>query len=119
MRGWNEDWSVGMNTFTNEKGEFTLYSNDECTHFEVSAPNMSKIKFDAKISYFSDKKFSIDSLTDRKLEYHSISYKPFLKTNINDSSFSIFDFDKEKFGKAKLTGRMKTIKLFSLTNCLN
>lgn len=119
IRGWNEDWSVGMNTFTNEKGEFTLYSNDECTHFEVSAPNMSKIKFDAKISYFSDKKFSIDSLTDRKLEYHSISYKPFLKTNINDSSFSIFDFDKEKFGKAKLTGRMKTIKLFSLTNCLN
>jgi len=119
IRGWNENWSIGLNTFTNELGEFTLYSNDECTHFEVSAPKMTKIKFDAKIKFKSTDKISIENLTDRKLEYHSISYKPFLRTNVNDSLFSIFDFDSSKFNKAKLVGSMNTIKLFRIDNCTN
>jgi len=119
IRGWNDDWSVGLNTFSNEFGEFTLFSNDECTHFEISAPKMTKIKFDAKIEYKSSSNISIENLPNRKLEYHSISYKPFLKYNVKDSLFSIFDFESDKFNKAKLVGRMNTIKLFSIKNCTN
>lgn len=51
IRGWNEDWSVGMNTFSNGNGSFRLVSNDICTHFEVSAPGFSKVKFDKHLSY--------------------------------------------------------------------
>ena len=110
VRGWNEDWSVGMNTFTNKEGVFTLYSNDECTHFEVSAPGMSKLKFDNKLNYSSiDSNYTIDSLPNRKLEYHNISYVPFL---LNDTV--LFSFDADMFDDAKYEGRMDTLYLIKI-----
>ncbi len=33
IRGWNKSWKVGANTFSNEKGEFSMYSNDPFYHF--------------------------------------------------------------------------------------
>jgi hypothetical protein len=75
VRAWNEYWSVGINTFTNEKGEFTLYSNDECVHFEISAPGMTKIKFDKKnnISSCFRTKSRHSSTANKDLEYQRIS----------------------------------------------
>ena len=51
IRGWNEDWSVGMNTYSDNLGRFRLVSNDICTHFEISAPHYSKVKFDKHLNY--------------------------------------------------------------------
>lgn len=38
IRGWNRDWSVGVNTFTDQNGHFCLFSNDSCVYFTLSAP---------------------------------------------------------------------------------
>ena len=51
IRGWNDDWSVGVNTFGDTTGRFRLVSNDICTHFEISAPGWSKVKFDRALPY--------------------------------------------------------------------
>ena len=42
IRGWTDTW-VGMNTFSDKNGEFTLYSNAEAVHFQISAPGMDQI----------------------------------------------------------------------------
>ncbi|NLE62840.1 MAG: cellulase family glycosylhydrolase [Bacteroidales bacterium] len=112
VRAWNEYWSVGINTFTNEKGEFTLYSNDECVHFEISAPGMTKIKFDKKITYHpvSGQKADIHQLPNKDLEYQRISYKPFLLQS-NTAPYPLFHFDPEKFNQAKFTGDMGPLYL--------
>lgn len=67
IRGWNKDWSVGMNTYSDSNGRFRLVSNDICTHFEVSAPRCSKVKFDKKLSYPAG-----ISLPNRTREYQQI-----------------------------------------------
>ncbi|MEI6694482.1 MAG: hypothetical protein WCO13_00330 [Bacteroidota bacterium] len=121
IRGWNESWGIGMNTFTNEKGCFTLYSNDVCVHFEISAPKMSKIKFDYHTKYYplTADGCTIQSLPNQSLEYHSISYKSFLLPIIQSDSipsdFQIFNFDSAKFNQAKLKGFMGIKKLQNLS----
>ena len=67
IRGWNDDWSVGVNTFSDSHGIFRLVSNDICTHFEVSAPGCSTTKFDRKGFFPSNL-----VLPDRQREYQSI-----------------------------------------------
>ena len=67
VRGWNEDWSVGINTYTNREGRFRLVSNDCCTHFEISAPHHSRAKFNRRLSHPQ----SID-LPHRNREYQQI-----------------------------------------------
>ena len=67
IRGWNEDWSVGMNTYTDSLGRFRLVSNDVCTHFEVSAPHYSKVKFNRTPSYPSNLQ-----LPNKEREYQQI-----------------------------------------------
>ena len=112
IRGWNQDWSVGLNTFTNEKGEFTLYCNDLCTRFQISAPGMAKIVFQkqVKCNQIVKGEFNMDSLPDKDLEYQLIPYFPYLK----DSAKSVFDFDPSKFNQAKFEGDMGVIYLKSL-----
>ncbi len=51
IRGWNKDWSVGMNTYSDSTGHFRLVSNDTCSHFEISAPHYSKVKFNKSLPY--------------------------------------------------------------------
>jgi hypothetical protein len=107
VRGWNADWSVGLNTYTNNEGTFTLYSNDICTHFEISATGMTKIKFDKELDYtVVDTTYTLDNLPNRKLEYHNISYKPFL---INDTQ--LLQFDSTKFSLHKMEGSMPAVYL--------
>ena len=112
IRGWNQYWSVGMNTFTNEKGEFTLFSNDECVHFEISAPGMTKIKFDKNLTYnnISKTKLDIHHLPNQDLEYHQICYRPFLLQDGN-SRYPLFTFDPTKFNQTRFIGEMQTLYL--------
>lgn len=67
IRGWNDDWSIGMNTFTDIAGRFRLVSNDICTHFEISAPGCTKVKFDKRLPYPEGLQ-----LPDRLREYQQI-----------------------------------------------
>lgn len=77
IRGWNNDWSVGVNTFSMADGNFTLYSNDYCQHLSVSAPGMTLSQFDLDdVSYAPQ--LSAASLPNRTLEYQQISQVPFL-----------------------------------------
>ena len=112
IRGWNEWWSVGMNTYSDENGRFTLYSNDECVHFEISAPGKSKVKFDKKITYCcaDDEKFDVNNLPDRMLEYHQISHHRFL--SCSDSTWTpVLSFRPYEFNQCKWTGEMGKVML--------
>ena len=111
IRGWNQYWIVGMNTFSDENGEFTLYSNDSCMHFEISAPSLENVKFGSeklnlKYQRVDGKSHDFSDLENVALEYHKISYFPFLK---NDST--LLDFKPEMFNKAKFAADMGTIEL--------
>lgn len=69
VRGWNDDWSVGINTYSDSTGRFRLVSNDRCVHFEVSAPGYSKSKFDRRPDYPAGL-----ALPGREREYHQIPF---------------------------------------------
>lgn len=121
IRGWNINWSVGTNTYSDENGRFTLYTNDLFVHFEISAPKMSKVKFYKKIEYHqidNSIEYRLDSLPEQMLEYHSVAYHTFLKDSDSrknaDKSFSVFDYDSTKFDKAKFSGDMGDIFLKKL-----
>jgi len=111
IRGWSKWWNVGANTFTDEDGRFSLFSNIRFEHFAVSAPKMSFLKFDSIFKYKPvniNLNLSFNDLKDTMLEYHSISYSSFLADKrILDTSFVpepeksfIFNFSKDKFNKA-------------------
>lgn len=102
IRGWNEDWSVGMNTYSDDHGHFTLVSNDSCTHFEISAPGYSKVKFDHHLTYQPKP----DTLPNRSLEYQQIDYRPFLH---NDTS--MLTFKEERFTLPHATADLGRITL--------
>ena len=70
LRGWNEDWSVGENTFSDSHGRFSLVSNDIMSHFEISAPGYEKKKFDKRIDYQPAP--NPEKLPERTLEYQQI-----------------------------------------------
>ena len=67
IRGWNKDWSVGINTFSDSTGRFRLVSNDVCTHFEISAPGYSKVKFDQRVKFPAT-----DKLPEQDREYQQL-----------------------------------------------
>ncbi len=107
IRGWNKYWNIGMNTFTNALGQFDLYSNDECVHFEISAPKYSKVKFDRKLEYNPSPQ-SLD-LRNKDLEYHKNHFQWYM-----DSAYvgkSVFEFKKGIFDKFKTSAVMETIEL--------
>ena len=112
IRGWNEWWSVGMNTYSDENGRFTLYSNDECVHFEISAPGKSKVKFNKQLTYScaTGEKFNANSLPDRMLEYHQISHYPFLDCS-DTTIVPVLQFRTGEFNQYKWSGEMGTVML--------
>jgi len=112
VRGWTKWWNIGWNTYTDENGNFTLYSNEPFVHFSISAPGFSLAFFDKKLNYkkITNENFDINNLPNRELEYHSICYKPFLKENAN----SVFDFEPTRFNQAKFEAEMGTIKLVNI-----
>jgi len=109
VRGWTKWWGIGWNTYTDENGNFALYSNDLFTHFAISAPGFSKLFFDKNLNYkkITDGNFDINDMPNKDLEYHSICYKPFLKPDAQ----SVFDFEPERFNQAKFEGKMGTLYL--------
>ncbi|MCK9498559.1 MAG: cellulase family glycosylhydrolase [Bacteroidales bacterium] len=119
VRGWNQHWDIGMNTYTDENGEFTLYSNDENVYFTVSAPGMSRFKLDTILIYtkISTEDFDFYNLPNQKLEYHKIAYHPFLKNPASfdlDTKYPIFNFDEALFSNAKFVSDLGVIELKKL-----
>lgn len=116
VRGWTKDW-IGMNTYTDENGDFTLYSNDFNVHFEISAPGMSTVKFNRhniKYHFANDEakqKWTFDNLPDQYLEYQSIDYKPFLDTDSMN-----LDFNPKYFNQYKIEGELGVVKISTLAN---
>ena len=114
VRGWTKDW-IGMNTYTDKQGNFTLYSNDFNIHFEVSAPGMNTVKFDKEDIpyYFTDpqsaRSYNFDSLPNRYLEYHSIDYHNFL-----EGDTITLKFNPKHFNQSKIEGNLGKIKLKKL-----
>ncbi|MBP5189352.1 MAG: carboxypeptidase regulatory-like domain-containing protein [Bacteroidales bacterium] len=114
VRGWNDDWSVGMNTYTDSNGRFTLYSNDYNVHFEISAPGMSREKFDRRnIRYSNPQGIDTKNLPDRQREYQQIDYRPYLNNSIPEFPFNT-DYDSTHFFRHSLEGDMGTVKLHKL-----
>ena len=109
VRGWTLWWNVGVNTYTDENGNFTLYTNDEMIHFSISAPYMKRLRFDKNLKYkqIVEGNFDRNNLPEQLLEYQKISYKPYLK----DAATSVFDFEPTKFNEAKFEGDMGKIYL--------
>ena len=110
IRGWNEYWTIGMNTFTNQKGEFNLYSNDENVHFEISAPGYSRVSFYKELEYTPDPRTI--KLEDVGLEYHGNHFQWYL-----DSTYagrSVFTFDESLFSNYKTTASLGKIQLDKL-----
>lgn len=120
IRGWNDDWSVGMNTFSDHQGRFTLYSNDYNVHFEVSAPGMTRKKFDKRnIRYSNPKGVDTKNLPDMKREYQQIDFGPYMKIincnmEIANSKLpSDLKLDSSYFNQYSLSGELGTVKLSS------
>jgi hypothetical protein len=117
IRGWNKDWSIGANTFTDENGNFTLYSNTEFVHFEVSAPGLNTSNFDFIKPYVSVDKIAtpIANLPNQKLEYQQVTYRPYLKypdlKMAPDSLNRIFNFNPDKFNRFKYKKVMPDVLL--------
>jgi hypothetical protein len=118
IRGWNEYWAVGVNTFSDKNGEFALFSNDFCIYFEISAPGMSRKALKLKVDYFPTYKHNImpENLPNKELEYHAISYLPFLKNkslakDTNSNQSFIFNFDTKYFNNSLYQGSLGIIKL--------
>ena len=109
IRGWNQWWGVGMNTYSDKNGRFTLYSNDKNVHFEISAPGYNNVKFDnERLQYSSVDGGECDfsTLQNVDLEYHKISYFPFLA---NDTM--LFEFNPGLFDKAQFKADLGDIEL--------
>lgn len=111
IRGWNQWWQTGLNTATDSDGLFTLYSNDECVHFAISAPGMDTQRFDMHLEYsdVNGQKRDFTGLPDRHIKSSMVSFKSFLKDNDK-----LFDFKEDEFDKAEIFADMGEIRLKKL-----
>ena len=122
FRAWTDDWSVGINTYTNEKGEFTLYSNDIVTHFECSACGMSNFCMTTKLNYMpaTEEKYDIYNLPEKWLNYHCRSYSDLLNKQdslTENSTNYIYNFDKNKFNQFKFSAELGIFVLEKMPIC--
>jgi len=120
IRGWTKYWKVGMNTYTDENGEFTLYSNDIPMYFSISAVGKRLVRIlDTVLTYRPVTTAALDeaSFPYRSLEYHSISFIPFLKYRIKNKDEKIktdryiFNFDSTRFFNYKMEANLGVIQL--------
>lgn len=110
VRGWNDNWTVGINTFSDEEGYFTLYCNQPCTHFVISAPQMTTKTINTHIDYTTvNQNVNIDSLPDKDLEYHTIAYHTFLDTN--HLGKSVTHWDSSLFDTYHYVGELGDVKI--------
>jgi hypothetical protein len=119
IRGWSKYFGIGANTFTDENGNFTLYSNMEFVNFQFSAPGMTRVILQAEAEYqpINGYSYPMDSMPNMELEYHKISFIPFLRDRIKDENEKIetdnyiFNFRSSDFNEAKFTGSLGTLEL--------
>jgi hypothetical protein len=119
IRGWNRYYGIGANTFTDKNGNFTLYSNIEFVNFQFSAPGMTRVILQDETKYKPSNGYAypMDSLPNTELEYHKISFIPFLLDRIKDENEKIetdnyiFNFRPSDFNEAKFTGSLGTLEL--------
>lgn len=111
VRGWNYWWSTGLNTCTDKNGDFTLFSNDECVHFAISAPGKDTQRFDMNLEYFDENNAPADfsNLPDRKRKSSYVSFGPFL-----ENEDSLFVFKNDKFSNSAIHADMGEIRLKNL-----
>ena len=122
FRAWTDDWSIGINTYTDKNGEFTLYTNDIVTHFECSACGMSNLCLSTNLMYqpATEEKYDLYNLPEKRLDYHHRSYMPLLKDGIELTEKSdnyIFNFDEEKFNQYKFSAEFGIFWLEEMPIC--
>ena len=116
IRGWTKDW-IGMNTYSDSCGNFTLYSNDFNIHFMVFAPGLktvSILKDNIVYQHTSPeaaKNWRFDALPQQNLEYHSIDYHDFF-----DGDTMTLQFNPKHFNQSKIEGNMGVVKISKLVN---
>lgn len=76
IRGWNNNWSIGINTYSKPNGTFQLISNDICTHFWISSTRHSKTAIDTTPIYETS-----EPLNNTDREYQIIDYTKFMPTS--------------------------------------
>lgn len=111
VRGWNQWWVTGLNTFTDENGVFNLYSNDECVHFAISAPGYNTRRFNMNLEYRdeNDEVRDFTGLPYRNIKSSMVSYGKFLK-----DENKLFDFKEDEFDKAVIFADIGVIELKKL-----
>lgn len=107
IRGWNENWSVGLNSFSMSDGNFRLYSNDKCFHYEISAPGYSRFRFDKAIEFLPVVEKPV--LDNIQLEYQQIKYHAFIDRE--KRPISLFNFKPNLFNSYKYISVLPPIKL--------
>ena len=110
IRGWSDDWKIGLNTFSDQNGRLNITSNTPCVHFEVSAPGYQNKKFDYRTRYTHLPPF--EKAINEGLEYQEIRYQPFLDTL--KPPRSLFKFNSKLFSQFKFKGSMPVIALKKL-----
>jgi hypothetical protein len=117
VRGWNEWWNVGQNTFTHTDGYFELYSNDENIHFEISARGYNRAKFENRDLQYVPTSIQATPRADlprRDLEYAHIHYRWFLRNPVPDTIRTphfLFDFAPEHFDTAQYETQLPVVQL--------
>lgn len=113
LRGWNDDWSIGVNTFSDTNGRFTLVSGKPCTHFEISAPCMSHQKFDYPDAKYIDLEGNPLS-EERRLEAEALpvlEYQQIPLLHLLDSDSAFFHYRRSDFEIPSYRYDMGTIQL--------
>jgi len=84
IRGWNEWFSVGQNTFTDSLGRFKLYTNDRAVHFNIGAPGYALVRREKVDLAYSPTRPGVPpeaDLPERMREYRDIDYHRYLATD--------------------------------------
>jgi len=113
VRGWNEYYSIGQNTFTDKDGKFELYSNDEVYHVMISAPKMEMRQFHEKIIYdaIGEIPFNADSLPNRDLEYQNIDYRDIMEIDSATQQINFFEYRTEEYLPLYYSQSLDSIRL--------
>lgn len=119
IRGWTPYWHAGANTYTDEDGNFELYSNDRLVHFTLSALGMNSVSFNAEYNYeLIDDKRLMSPLNTR---YEDLVFRKFLKPyghlteeNISEEEPIIFQFEPSMFSNYKYRLEIPDLYLDSL-----
>lgn len=113
VRGWNRDWSVGINSFSESNGIFRLYSNDSCVHFTISAPGYETIDYlfidNYPLKTTTGRKVKHTQLPNIEREYQQIDLLEFKRGR------DFFNYRKKDFHHWTYQGKIGVIELRKLT----